>query len=134
MARYQLSEAEGHTEGESQAPRISIGGNSGFHDPAWINSEIRVDQAHREAHRSREKITSNEVFPQFVSRIFAPHPSLTSVTVDVTSGRSKVAQRGGGEGARGDGAAAARARENEEALAIRGHPGTGHSQDAATER
>lgn len=49
-------------------------------------------------------------------------------------GCAKMAQGSRGKSARGNGTAAARTRENQEALEIRGHTGTGHSQDAATER
>jgi len=59
MARHQLSEIEGNTERESQAPRIPAGGQSGFYDSARIDPAIRIDQAYREAHRSRETIAGN---------------------------------------------------------------------------
>lgn len=59
-------------------------------------------------------------------------PFASIIVVDV-SGRAEMAQRSGGKGARGNGTAAARTGENEEAFAIRGHPGTGYSQDAAAE-
>jgi hypothetical protein len=48
--------------------------------------------------------------------------------------RAKMAQGGRGESARRNGTADARTGTNEEAIEIRGHSSTGHSQDAATER
>lgn len=50
------------------------------------------------------------------------------------AGRTKMAQGGRGESARRNGTTDARTGTNEEAIEIRGHSGTRHSQDAAAER